>query len=204
MALDHSRLGLENKFLENKSGRIFCFRQVYFTKSCQQVWGRVNQPFILFIHHIWGETVLFIIQTSDLQYCTIFQDKLHSVNIQEDQPWTFRENVKTISKITYTASRFSLLTSAKFAVNINRVTLQHNKEFIIFIFLFNGFLTMYNLEKRLIGEAFWALLHAMFMNDWKQTAHGLKLQESLLTINKRNIIRWSIYRDNNFLHDDRY
>ena len=47
MALDHSRLGLENK-----SGRIFCVRQVYFTKSCQQVWGRVNQPFILFIHHI--------------------------------------------------------------------------------------------------------------------------------------------------------
>ena len=52
MALDHSRLGLENKFLENKSGRIFCFRQVYFTKSCQQIWGSVNQPFILFIDHI--------------------------------------------------------------------------------------------------------------------------------------------------------
>ena len=29
MALDHSRLGLENEFLENKSGRIFCVRQVY-------------------------------------------------------------------------------------------------------------------------------------------------------------------------------
>ena len=29
MALDRSRLGLENKFLENKSGRIFCVRQVY-------------------------------------------------------------------------------------------------------------------------------------------------------------------------------
>ena len=78
MALDHSRLGLENKFLENKSGRIFCVRQVYFTKSCQQVWGRVNQPFILFIHHIWGETVLFIIQTSDrMRYFTSFQDKVH-------------------------------------------------------------------------------------------------------------------------------
>ena len=142
MALDHSRLGLENKFLENKSGRIFCVRQVYFTKSCQQVWGRVNQPFILFIHHIWGETVLFIIQTSDrMQYFTIFQDKLHSVNIQDDQSWAFSETVQKISKITYTASRFSLLTSAKFAVNINRVTLHHNKEFT-FIFLFNGFITM--------------------------------------------------------------
>ena len=64
MALDHSRLGLENK-----SDRIFCVRQVYFTKSCQQVWGSVNQPFILFIHQIWGETIpwgaVFIVQTSD-------------------------------------------------------------------------------------------------------------------------------------------
>ena len=76
VALDHNRLDLENKFLANKSGQSFCFRQVYFTKSCQQIRGCVNQPFILFIHHIWGETVLFIIQTSDrMQYFTIFQDK---------------------------------------------------------------------------------------------------------------------------------
>ena len=99
MALDHSRLGLENKFLENKSGRIFCVRQVYFTKSCQQIWGRVNQPFILFIHHIWGETVLFIIQTSDrIRYFTIFQDKLHSVNIQDDQSWALSETVQKCPK----------------------------------------------------------------------------------------------------------
>ena len=37
MALDHSRIGVENKFLKNKSGRIFCVRQVYFTKSWQQI-----------------------------------------------------------------------------------------------------------------------------------------------------------------------
>ena len=123
MALDHSRLGLENKFLENKSGRIFCFRQVYFTKSCQQFLGCVKEPFILFIHHTRGETVLFIILTSDkMQYFTIFQDKLHSVNIQDDQLWASSETVQNISKITYTASQFSLLTSAKFALNINRVT----------------------------------------------------------------------------------
>ena len=52
MALDHSRLSVENKFLENKSGRIFCVRQVYFKKSCQQIWVRAKQPFTLFIHHI--------------------------------------------------------------------------------------------------------------------------------------------------------
>ena len=144
MALDHCRLGLENEFLENKSGRIFCVRQVYLTKSCQQLWERVNQHFILFIHHIWGETVIwgavFIIQTSDkMQYFTIFQDKLHSVNIQDDQSWAVNETVQKISKITYTASRFSLLTSAKFSVNIKRVTLQHNKEFIVFIFFIKWF-----------------------------------------------------------------
>ena len=135
MALDHSGSYLENKFLENKSGRIFCFRQVYFAKSCQQIRGCVNQPFILFTHHICGETVLFIIQTSDrMQYFAIFQDKLHSVNIQNDQLWAFSKTVKKISKITYMASQFSLLTSAKFAVNINRVMLQH-KQFIVFIYL---------------------------------------------------------------------
>ena len=152
------------------------------------------------MHHIWGETVLFIIQTTDkTQYFTIFPDKLHSVKIQEDRSWAFSANVhEKISKITYTASRFSHLTSAKFAVNINRATLTHNKKFITFIFLFNGFITMCNLERRLIRAAFWILLNAMSMKDWKQTAQRLKLQERLLTINKRNIIRWNIYRDNNF------
>ena len=58
-ALDHSRLGLENKFLENKSGRIFCFRQVYVTKSCQQIWRCVNQPFNTFYtsHPRWNNTI---------------------------------------------------------------------------------------------------------------------------------------------------
>ena len=103
-ALDHSRLGLENKFLENKSGRIFCVRQVYFTKSCQQVWGRVTQPFILFIHHIWGKTVpwgaVFIIQTLDrMHYFTILQYKLHSqYSGRSKHVWAFSESVKKISK----------------------------------------------------------------------------------------------------------
>ena len=75
-----------------------------------------------------------------MQYFIIFQDNLYSVNIQDDQTWAFSESVKKNSKITFTASRFSLLTSAKIAVNINRVTLQHNKEFIMLIFFsFKGF-----------------------------------------------------------------
>ena len=120
-ALDHSRLGLENK-----SGRIFCVRQVYFTKSRQQIWVREKQPFILFIHHIWGETVLwgavFIIQTSGKMQCfTIFQDKLHSFNIRTIE--ARGQLVLTFHKI-----------SAKFAVHFKRVTLQHNKDLIVSIF----------------------------------------------------------------------
>ena len=109
MALGHSRLSVETK-----SARIFCVRQGYFTKSCQQIWVRANQSFILFIHHIWEERVLwgavFIIQTSyKMQYFTIFQDKLHLFNIQDHQSTRgllISETVQKISKITYTASRF--------------------------------------------------------------------------------------------------
>ena len=59
--------------------------------------------------------------------------------------WAFSETVQKIFKITYTASRFSLLTSAKFVVNIKRVTLQHYRIFIVFLFSFNCFVTMCNL-----------------------------------------------------------
>ena len=54
------------------------------------------------------------------------------------------------------------------------------------------------LEGRLIRKAFWVPLQVMFMYDWKQPAQRLKLQKRLLTIDKRIIIRWKIYRDNNF------
>ena len=47
-----------------------------------------------------------------MQSFTIFQDKLHSVNIQDDQLWAFSETVQKISKITHTASRFSFLVRA--------------------------------------------------------------------------------------------
>ena len=109
MALDHSRLALENK-----SGLIFCVPQVYFTKSCQQVWGRVNQPFKLFIRHIWGEPVpwgaVFIIQTS-VQYAVFhnFAIQIAFIHYSGRSKHALKKN----AKITYTASLFSLLTSVK-------------------------------------------------------------------------------------------
>ena len=48
-------------------------------------------------------------QSYKMQYFTIFQDKLHSFNIQDHQSMRgllISETVQKISKITYTASRF--------------------------------------------------------------------------------------------------
>ena len=105
---------------------------------------------------------------------------------------------------------FSLLTSTKFPVpavviwvNINRVTLQHDREFIMFKFYFPLFMVLLRVwaifkSVWFLRAAFWVLLHAMFIYDWKQVAQRLKLRERVLTINKINIIRWNMYRDNNF------
>ena len=70
MAHDHNRLGMEKKFFANKSGGIFMRSTSLLYKILPRnrggggAVGVVNQPFLLFIHYIWGETVLFVIQTS--------------------------------------------------------------------------------------------------------------------------------------------
>ena len=85
MALDHSRLGLENKFLENKSGRIFLRSTGLLYKSLPTNLRVCKPTFYTFYTSHLGETILFIMQTSDrMRYFTIFQDKLHSVNIQDE------------------------------------------------------------------------------------------------------------------------
>ena len=59
----------------------YCVRQVYLTKSCQPIWWRVSQPFILFIHFCF-----FVIQTLDrMQFFTILRDKLRSFNFKDDR-----------------------------------------------------------------------------------------------------------------------
>ena len=138
MALDHSRSGLENK-----SGRIF-FRSTCLYKILPIASVRVNQPFILFIHHIWGETVLwgavFIIQTSEkMQYFTIFQEKLHSFNIQNHRSTRgllakpFKKFPK--SPLRPAGSHFWQAPNLQWTLKeLQLVTLQHKKEFILFIF----------------------------------------------------------------------
>ena len=61
---DHSRLGLENKFLENKSGRIF-LRLTGLLYKFFPTNLRVCKPTFhtLSVYHIWGETVRTIYHT---------------------------------------------------------------------------------------------------------------------------------------------
>ena len=88
MALDHSRLGLENK-----SGRIFCVRQVLILYKILQVWDVQNQPFtLLYItsvvkryHEALFSSYRPLTECSIDQYFTILQYKLHSFNIQDDR-----------------------------------------------------------------------------------------------------------------------
>ena len=59
-------------------------------------------------------------------------------------------------------------------MNINRVKLQHNKEFIVFIF-YLIVLSICNLQKRLIREAFWVVLQAMFTERLKTNGTAIKI-----------------------------
>ena len=94
-------------------------------------------------HLRWNSSMRCCIYHTDLGQNAVFHcfsKQLYSVNIQDDQSLAFSETVQKISKITYTASRFSAFDKRSSVwMNINRVTLQHNNEFIMLIFLFNGF-----------------------------------------------------------------
>ena len=143
MALGHGRLGLENCFLENKSSRIFCVRQVYFTKSCQQIWVRVNQPFILFIHHIWGETVP--IYHTDLGQNAVFHNFSRQIALSQysgrAKPFkNFRKFPK--SPIRPAGSRFysaSCQCGRVFEWTLTELRFNIIANLLLFVLLFNGF-----------------------------------------------------------------
>ena len=111
-----------------------------------------NYPFIFFIHPIRAETVYYEAQflpyrpQTECSYCISQFCKTnctHSIFIsgRSKHAWAFSESVKKFPKSPVTASRFSLLTSAKFelrpvkCLHINRVTFQHNKEFMFIFYL---------------------------------------------------------------------
>ena len=88
-----------------------------------------------------------------------WQSLLHSFNIQNrtKHAWAFSKTVQKISKITYTASRFSLWQAPNFQWTLKELRFNMIKNLLCLFFLLNGFITMCNLKKRLIRAAFWVL-----------------------------------------------
>ena len=133
-----------------------------------------------------------------MQYFTILQYRLYSFNIQDDRSTrgllarpAFKKKFPK-SPIRPAGSHFCGASCGQ-VFEWTLIELRSNIiKKLLCLFSFLMVLSMCNLQKRLIRAAFWVLLQAIF------TAQRLKLQERLLTINKRNIIWWNIYRDNNF------
>ena len=128
---------------------------------------------------------------------SVQSEKYAPIIISMSFQWKLSKNSQ--NQIYGQADVFSLLTTAKW-MNNYRVTLKHNKN-LLFIFVLNGFINDLWSSKAFDTRGILSTasdVHHWFMNGWKQMAQQLKLQERLLTINKRNVIRWNIYRDNNF------
>ena len=131
MALDHSRSGLENEFLENKSGRIFCVRQVYLTKSCQQLLGACKPTFHTFYtsHLRWNSNMRRRFYHTDLRQNAVFHNflrQMHSFNIQKQTKhvWDFRKSVKNHFQNHQYGQAVLHFGKRQISVNIKRVTLQ--------------------------------------------------------------------------------
>ena len=134
MALDHSRLGLENKFLENKEGRILYVRQVYVTKVLptslgERGGGKPTFHTFYTSRPRWNSTMRRCVYHTDLgQNVVIYHLAIQITLIQYSgrsrHTWAFSETVRKISKISYAANRLSLLQRELLSsvwMNINRV-----------------------------------------------------------------------------------
>ena len=138
MALDHRRLiGPGKKFRPNFLRSTSLFYKILPTNlgACKPTF------YIIYTSHlrwnsIWG--TVFIIQTSDsrMQYFTILRYKLLFRTIEARVSFS-RKPLKKFSKSSIRPAGsdfYTVLAVASVWMNINRVTLQHNKEFIMFIF----------------------------------------------------------------------
>ena len=110
MVLDHDRLALEKLILGKQIRPNFlCSTSLIYKILPTNLGACQNQPFILLyitseVKQYYG--ALFLSQ----QYFTVFQDKLHSFNIQDYRSTRghLAKPIQKIFKITYTASRLSL------------------------------------------------------------------------------------------------
>ena len=171
MAPDHSRLGLEKKL-----GRIF--KPTFYTYFTTHL--RLNST----IYH----TELGQCNISNILKKNCTQSIFRTIN-----RGLLEKPFKTFSKLSKRPAAPHSWQAPNFQCELCRVfewTLIELRFNIknLFCFFFYSFITMCNLKKRLIRAAFWVLVQAMFMNDWKQTAQQLKWQERLLTMRATSLL----------------
>ena len=202
MALDHSRLGPRKQIRPNFLRSISLLYKILPTSL-----GTCKPTFYTFYtsHLRWNSTMRRCFYHTDLgqQYFTILKYKLHSFNIQDDQS-TQRLLAKPLKKIQnhlygqpVASCGVSEWKSIELPFNIIK-----NLSCLFFILWFYN-----DVQSSKMFDTCGVLSAPAndFMNDWKQTTQQLKLQERLLTIHKRNIIRWNIYTETTiFIHEDKY
>ena len=113
MVVDHSSLGVENKFMENKSGRIFAFDKFTLQNLANE--SGCVQTSLLYFLYVTSEVKEYY-EALFLSYRTqTIGSQFHNFSRQiafiqylgpSKHAWAFSETVQRISKITYTASRF--------------------------------------------------------------------------------------------------
>ena len=105
---DHSRLGLENKFLENKSRRIFLRSTGLLYKFLPKNLGVFKPTFYNFStsHLRWNSTIYH----TDLGQNAVFHNFSRQITLSQYSGRSIvKRNHSKISKITHMASRFSFL-----------------------------------------------------------------------------------------------
>ena len=174
MALDHRRLIRPEKKIRTiflRSTSLLCVILPTNLGTCKPTF------YTIYTSHLrWNSTMRYCFYHTDLGQNAVFhnltlQYKLHSFNIQDDRSMhaLLAKRLKKIPKppIRPAGSHFrqcEMLSSVW--MNINRVTLQHNKEYIMDSF-YLMVLSTCNLQKRLIRAAFWVHLQAMFTERLK-------------------------------------
>ena len=99
MALDHSRLRLENKFLENKSGRIFLRSTSLLYKILPTSLGTCKPTFYTFYtsHLRWNSTMRRCFYHTDLGQNAVFHNFAIQIALIQysglsKHPWAFTES----------------------------------------------------------------------------------------------------------------
>ena len=176
---DHSRLGLQNKFLENKSRRIFFRSTGLLCKFLPTNLGVFKPIFYNFYtsHLRWNSTIYH----TDFGENTVFQNFSRKIAFSQFSGRSlvgFKRNRSKISKITHTASWFSFLSASCQCGRVFEWTLIELRFNIIasllllfFCYLMVSVITMCNLIKRLIrASTFFSIPASDFHERWKQTA----------------------------------